>query len=78
MMNENIKAREVSVDEIEFEMATLEAKSKQFPDIVEYREQAISLKQIIESIKNKTPYTGPDVVWVDVETFSELNYERTN
>jgi hypothetical protein len=71
-MNEKIKAREVSVEEIEFELASLVAKSKQFPDIVEYKEQVMALKHIVESMKNKTPYIGDDVVWVDVDTFSEL------
>ena len=77
-MDEHIKAREVSVQEVEFELASLEAKSKQFPDIVEYKEQSMSLRQIVESLSNKTPYTGPDVVWVDVDTFSELKNERKN
>lgn len=75
-MNERIKAKEVSVDEIEFELTSLEAKSKQFPDVVKYKEQAISLKHMVDSIKNKTPYNGPAVVWVDVDAFSEVKNEQ--
>lgn len=65
-MNERIKVSEVSIEKIEFELASLEARSKQFPDVVEYKEQATSLRRMVESIRNKTPYVGPAVVWVDV------------
>jgi hypothetical protein len=75
-MNEKIKARQVSVEEIEFELASFEAKSKQFPDMVEYKEQAMSLSHIVESLRNETPYNGPDIVWVDLDTFSELKNEH--
>lgn len=64
-MNDKIRVREVSVDELNFEIASLEAKLKQFPEVTQYKEQITGLIQMRDSLENGTQLNGPAVVWLD-------------